>query len=92
MIKNDISQIYDIRFIDEYDRFVNASLQRDYLERSIVAMSFLITCCGLVSQVKEDNEENRLIIMCSLVMMTGMYAMHRINKIVQHTVFTRFKI
>jgi hypothetical protein len=92
MIKNDVTQIYDIRFIDEYDRFVNASIQRDYVERSIMGMAVLLTCCGLSSQVKEHNEENRLIVMSSLVLMTGLYAMYRINKIVAHTISTKFKI
>jgi hypothetical protein len=92
MIKNDVTQIYDIRFIDEYDRFVNASIQRDYVERSIMGMAVLLICCGLSSQVKEHNEENRLIVMSSLVLMTGLYAMHRINKIVAHTISTKFKI
>lgn len=81
-----VSQIYDIKYIDHYDRFINASLMRDYKERSLMAMCVLLSCCGLVSQVEEQNEDNRMVIMTSLVMMTGLYAVHRINKIFLHTI------
>lgn len=81
-----VSQIYDIKYIDHYDRFVNASLMRDYKERSLMAMCVLLSCCGLISQVDEQNEDNRLVIMTSLVMMTGLYTVHRMNKIFRHTV------
>jgi hypothetical protein len=89
MINNDISKIYDIKFIDQYDRFVNASIQRDYKERTMIAMSVLLSCCGLISQVKEQNEGNRHLIMSTLVIMTGLYAMHRINKIMQEIRFLK---
>lgn len=81
-----VSQIYDIKYIDHYDRFINASLMRDYKERSLMAISVLLSCCGLICQVKEQNEENRMVIMTALVMMTGLYTMHRINKIFRHTI------
>lgn len=51
-----------------------------------MAMCVLLSCCGLISQVDEQNEDNRLVIMTSLVMMTGLYTVHRMNKIFRHTV------
>ncbi|NDE64102.1 MAG: hypothetical protein EB053_07105 [Chlamydiae bacterium] len=84
-----VSQIYDIKHIDHYDRFINASIMRDYRERSIMGICVLLSCCGLISQVQEQNEDNRTIIMTSLVMMTGLYAVHRINKIFRHTIVNK---
>ena len=89
MTSSNLSDIYDIKFIDHYDRFVNASIQRARKERTMVAMSVLLACCGLIGQVKEQDEESRQIIMSFLVVMTGLYTMHRINKIMQETLFLK---
>lgn len=90
MKKIDISTIYDTKFIDHYDRFVNAYIQIDRKERSMLAMSVLLSSCGLISQIKEPNKDVNLVLMSSVFIMTGLYTMYRINRILEHTRFIRF--
>lgn len=89
MIENKPSRIYDIRWIDDYNRFHDASLQRDHLERTLMAISVILLCCGLLAQTEEQNEEHASIVLSSLIAMTGVCTMHRINRILQHTRFMR---
>jgi hypothetical protein len=90
MIENEMSRIYDIRWIDDYNRFYNASLQRDHLERTLMAISVIVLCCGLLAQVEDQNESHASIVLSSLVIMTGVCTMHRITRILEHTRFIRF--
>ncbi|MBU6148823.1 MAG: hypothetical protein KGQ54_01340 [Verrucomicrobia bacterium] len=87
MSTSNISQLYDIKYIDHYDRFVHASIQRDYKERSMMAMAVLLSCCGLMGQANTEIEGDRLVVMSALAFMTGLYTIHRIDKIFRHTRF-----
>jgi len=90
MIENEVSRIYDIHWIDDYYRFHDASLQRDHLERTLMALSVIVLCCGLLSQVEDHNESDASIVLSSLIIMTGVCTMHRITRIIQHTRCMRF--